>query len=268
MALAAVGQARSERAEYARDARIMRGLALVVDMIVFGVISFVVNSVYGVTVVTSGSTAGGFYSSQTVVGGLWLTALSLLYFIVPEALFGATPGKLWARLRVVRVDGRPLGVREVIARNVLRLVDFLPALYLLGGASVLVTTNSQRLGDLAAGTTVVYRHRAMEPGATRRAGPAAARAVAAILAAAVFFTIVFDYFGRPPLVVEGEFNQHRTIGADVTSYSLGSPTWGFGEVSYPIKLSTRAGGVCTGTMVLRWRSISWNVSESSYTCLS
>ena len=55
----------------------------------------------------------------------------------------------------------PLALRAVIVRNLLKPIDWLPILYLLGGASVLLTTNSQRLGDLAAGTTVVYRHRAL-----------------------------------------------------------------------------------------------------------
>jgi uncharacterized RDD family membrane protein YckC len=40
-------------------------------------------------------------------------------------------------------------------RNVLRIVDFLPVLYLVGLVTVAVSQRNQRLGDLAAGTLVV-----------------------------------------------------------------------------------------------------------------
>ena len=265
MAVTAVGGIGLERAEYARDARISRALALAGDLIIFGVITVVVNSVYGVTqsgpgpgvLFTVGGVSGGGHATTTAVSWPLLTLVWLLYFTVPEALFGATPGKLWNKLRVVRLDGRPLRLRDVVIRNVVRLIDGLPFLYLIGGASVLATRGSQRLGDFAAGTTVVYRHRALDPGATRHSSPSAGRALAVALVAAALFTIAFNYFGRPPLIIEGDFNQRTMIGTDVTSYSLGSPTWGYGRVTYPIKLSTRTGGSCTGTIELRWVFICW-----------
>lgn len=55
MALAAAGMVRSDIEEYARDARIARVVALVLDTIVFAVLSFVVNSVFGVAQVMYGS---------------------------------------------------------------------------------------------------------------------------------------------------------------------------------------------------------------------
>jgi hypothetical protein len=52
-------------------------------------------------------------------------------------------------------------------RNFLRIVDFLPAFYVVGVISILVTSRNQRLGDLAAGTLVVReRRRAVTPAAT------------------------------------------------------------------------------------------------------
>src|SRR2546430_15427819 len=118
----------------------------------------------------------------------WLTLVGLLYFTVSEAMFGASPGKSWMRLKVVRLDGRPLGLGEVIVRNLLKPIDFLPVLYLLGGLLVLITPGAQRLGDLAAGTTVVYQHRAMELGAHRQSSTTARRGLQAALFAALFFT--------------------------------------------------------------------------------
>jgi uncharacterized RDD family membrane protein YckC len=273
MAVAAVGTIVSERAEYARDARIMRLLALVVDALLFSLVAAVVNMAYGVTVVTAGSppiTVGGgsgFYSTETTIGWFGIAMVGLLYFTIPEAMFGATPGKLWYRLRVVRLDGKPLGLREVLIRNVLRIVDALPGLYLVGGLSVLATRGSQRLGDLAAGTTVVYRHRALEPGATRRAGRTAARALVISLAAALAFSAAFAYFGRPPLVIAGLYNTHQLFQPDVVSYSLGAARWGSGEVTYPITVQ-RPSTTCTGSMTLRWSGLmgGWQMSGATYTC--
>jgi len=269
MAVAAVAPALSDRAGFAREARLARFRALIIDMVVFGFISLVVNSVYGVTEVTSGffTASGGMYSTTTAVAWPWLTLLGGLYFTIPEAMFGTTPGKYWMRLKVVRLDGRPLGVGSVVVRNLLKPVDFLPLLYLLGGVLVFNTPGSQRLGDIAAGTTVVYQPRALDPRATRTSGQTARRWLAITLAAAALFTIGFDYFGRPPLVIQGLFNERLSFGPEVISYSLGRPRWGFGQVTYPMTLRTRT-GTCTGEVGLTWSLVGWNESANSYSCLS
>jgi uncharacterized RDD family membrane protein YckC len=67
---------------------------------------------------------------------------------------GRTPGKLAAGIRVVGIDGEPVRFLSSAIRNILRLVDFLPALYLVGASSIVATSRDQRLGDLAAGTIV------------------------------------------------------------------------------------------------------------------
>src|SRR5579864_1034509 len=203
MAVAIVAGARTVRSEQARAARFARAAALVFDILAFGVISFIVNSVYGVEQVTSfSSSATGTFSTSTTstqVNWLFLTLVWLAYVIGFEAVLGATPGKLLARLRVVRVDGTPLSVRAVVVRNLLKVIDGLPLLFLVGGVCVLLTRNSQRLGDMAAGTTVVYRHHALGQGETRNARPVDRMKLFAVIAAAIAFTALFNYFGRPPL---------------------------------------------------------------------
>src|SRR5207248_11059297 len=131
------------------------------------------------------------------------------------------------------VDGGPLTLRAVVIRNVLRIVDWLPLLYLLGGFLVLYSRNGQRLGDLVAGTTVVYRHHA-NPGETRSSSRAARRILAGALVLAVVFTLAFDYFGRPWLVIEGMYILHTQFPAGTTSYSLGSPQPGPGGATFPV----------------------------------
>ena len=269
MAVAAVVPSRAERAEFARRARWARLAALVLDGFFLSLVYAVVNSVFGVTVVTSGyvDAQGGFYSTSTTIPWQWLSLVGFVYFIVFEAMFGATPGKQLMRIKVVRLDGRPLGVGAVILRNVLRLIDFLPVAYVLGGVLVVFTPGAQRIGDLVAGTTVVYRHRAREEGATRTSSWQARRVLLMVLVAVAAFVVGFDYFGRPPLVVEGLYNQHALPERDATAYSLGTPAWGPWEVTYPIAY-TAPTRTCTGTITLRYEGFGWNLGEAKTFCSS
>jgi len=70
---------------------------------------------------------------------------------------GRSPGKQWMGLRVVHDDGTPVGWSASLLRNLLRFVDMLPFGYFLGAISCLQHPNFKRLGDLAAGTLVIYR---------------------------------------------------------------------------------------------------------------
>lgn len=78
------------------------------------------------------------------------------YGIAAEWLWrGQTPGKKLFGLRVVDAGGRRLQFNQIVLRNLLRPVDALPLLYLVGGIACLVTRHVQRLGDLAANTVVI-----------------------------------------------------------------------------------------------------------------
>ena len=108
---------------------------------------------------------------------------SLAYFTLFEDLWnGQTPGKRMAGLRVIKAGGGPIGLVESLTRNILRIADFLPVLYLLGGAFVFFTHSCQRVGDLAAGTIVVKERLWEYPGQNREPsiGPAEAAAQACV----------------------------------------------------------------------------------------
>ena len=81
--------------------------------------------------------------------------LQFAYFILFEAFFAATLGKMVMGLRVVKADGSPYSWSSVIVRNLLRFIDALPVFYLIGLITVAVSKRNQRLGDMAAGTLVV-----------------------------------------------------------------------------------------------------------------
>jgi hypothetical protein len=90
-----------------------------------------------------------------VIIGVFL--LNSAYFAFFETIWnGQTPGKRYAQLRVMKDDGRPISAYEAILRNLLRIVDQLPALYGVGLISILFSKQSKRLGDYVAGTVVVH----------------------------------------------------------------------------------------------------------------
>jgi len=94
--------------------------------------------------------------------GLMLIGFFLLEWFYPvffELRSGATPGKKVMGLVVVHHDGTPVGPSASLIRNLLRVVDFLPVLYATGMVSMLIDRDFRRLGDLAAGTLVVYAER-------------------------------------------------------------------------------------------------------------
>ena len=70
---------------------------------------------------------------------------------------GQTPGKRAMGLMVLNDDGTPVRWPAALTRNLLRAADFLPILYGLGLLAMLMNRDFKRLGDLAAGTVVVYQ---------------------------------------------------------------------------------------------------------------
>ena len=86
------------------------------------------------------------------------------YYTLFEAFWrGQTPGKHIMKLRVIKDSGRQITLFEAMARNLMRIVDYLPALYLVGVITMLCTKRHQRLGDLAAGTIVVHERSDEQP---------------------------------------------------------------------------------------------------------
>jgi uncharacterized RDD family membrane protein YckC len=92
--------------------------------------------------------------------GLMLLSLFLLtwgYTVLFEVLMdGQTPGKRVMALRVVLLNGAPVGWLQSLTRNLLRTVDMLPVCYGFGTVAVLADSRARRLGDLVAGTLVVH----------------------------------------------------------------------------------------------------------------
>lgn len=92
--------------------------------------------------------------------GLFTLALFIItwwYAVLFEVLNqGRTPGKQMLGLRVVHDDGTPVSWSASLVRNLLRFVDMLPFGYAVGALACLQHASFKRLGDLAAGTLVIY----------------------------------------------------------------------------------------------------------------
>ncbi|MBU1195547.1 MAG: RDD family protein [Proteobacteria bacterium] len=105
---------------------------------------------------------------SSAVYGLIYFFLSFAYSILTEGFWnGQTLGKRLLHLRVMDIQGLHLSLSQVVIRNLLRAIDGLPALYMVGGISCVITPYSQRTGDLAANTIVVRSPRLNRPELTR-----------------------------------------------------------------------------------------------------
>ena len=76
---------------------------------------------------------------------------------------GVTLGKKLFGLRVVDIHGVQLQFSQVFIRNVFRILDMLPFLYLVGGICCMFSGRYQRLGDYVAQTVVIRTPEIFEP---------------------------------------------------------------------------------------------------------
>ena len=72
-----------------------------------------------------------------------------------EGTRGQTIGKKMIKIKVVREDGKPIDMKQAFTRNVLRIVDGLFFIYLIGALLIWRSEKKQRLGDMVAKTVVV-----------------------------------------------------------------------------------------------------------------
>ncbi len=135
-----------------------RFAALLLDLILIILMILVMSVILGLTGLFSGRF--GFDGATSFLWALFIFLVFLIqwgYFIFFEILQrGQTPGKRALGIRVLRDNGLPIGAREAVIRNFLRVADMLPPpAYLLGGFVMARDERGKRLGDMAAGTIVV-----------------------------------------------------------------------------------------------------------------
>ena len=133
-----------------------RFTALVADIVLMSCVFFPVTRIVKGTWLMSASdhdwVRGWFVSDPLCLSFL---VVMFLYFVLLEGLVGATVGKRLMRLRVADMSGGRAGLVRALVRNVLRVVDSLPTLGLVGAILIATRPDRARVGDLVAGTRVV-----------------------------------------------------------------------------------------------------------------
>lgn len=100
--------------------------------------------------------AAGLDSAGEWVYYLLMGLPVLLYYLLWESLWnGQTPGKAALQIRVVKLDGSRPAFSNFVLRWLLRLIDISFSSGAVAVVTILLTGKGQRLGDLAAGTTVI-----------------------------------------------------------------------------------------------------------------
>jgi uncharacterized RDD family membrane protein YckC len=136
--------------------------------------AFLIDAVIRIGVLLA--SASVFSVGRRVGVGLFLISAFVINWLYP-VLFemspaAATPGKRVLGLYVLMANGLPITPAGCLIRNLLRAVDMLPLLYAFAIVSVLSRRDSRRLGDLAAGTVVAYRHEVETAGKLAAGDPA------------------------------------------------------------------------------------------------
>ncbi len=95
-----------------------------------------------------------FYRTKMLFFLIAIYLPALFYHFLMELFnHGQSVGKMVMRIRVVKKDGTTPGIGDFFMRWLLQLVDL--GFSGVGALVILISKNSQRLGDLAAGTMVI-----------------------------------------------------------------------------------------------------------------
>jgi uncharacterized RDD family membrane protein YckC len=129
-----------------------RTVAVILDTIILLVASLVLAIPIGLLGAFGLGLFPLFFGSFTLLW--WL--VWLVYFSFFEGTSGQTLGKQAVGIKVVdEVSQRPPPIGQAFIRNILRIIDWLPVLYLIGFILVETQPNKKRLGDIAARTVVI-----------------------------------------------------------------------------------------------------------------
>lgn len=202
-----------------------RGYAFLIDLLIRGVVVSALALLFG--------RIGRFGTAFTLIA--WFLIEWFYPVLFELTLSGATPGKRSIGLKVVMDSGLPVTPAASITRNLLRAADFLPFLYAGGAFSMLARPDFKRIGDLAAGTLVVYSTQATLHAALPPAPPSAPefeltpRAQAAVVA----------WAGRIPRLTEARVDELAALATkalprgarrlEPTAGLLGVAHWLLGE---------------------------------------
>lgn len=136
-----------------KDVILHRIFAVIIDYIVLWFLSF---AVLGASIAPGLAAKSPMAAFSGIVMALFLVIiLWIFYGIILETWRGQTIGKMIMGIVVVKENGEPCTFVAALLRNVFRLIDVLPAFYILGFIVIALTEKKQRIGDRLANTVVV-----------------------------------------------------------------------------------------------------------------
>jgi len=132
------------------DYAILMAYGLFMIFLLFGVVAALVE---GESVPSSGGDSGEAFAFLFL---FILFSPIFFYFLLCEIFMdGQSIGKRYMQIKVTNLDGTPASIGSYLIRWLLRIVDVTIGSGVVAVTCILVTGTGQRLGDLAAGTTVV-----------------------------------------------------------------------------------------------------------------
>ena len=254
-----------------------RTAAALLDFVLLSALIILVDSTFGVNQYLSSlsSLPGIPYTSSTAVAWPWLYLVMMTYYMVQETLFSTTIGKALMGLRVVQADGRPITFLHAFVRNIVRPIDAVGGC-VLGWILAVCSSRRRRLGDHLARTLVASV--ASVPVFSLRRSDFWLRLSIPIILCALFtvFCLGFDYYGRPPLVVQSLTNANApapifTDRGTISDLTLSQPIRKGNTVSYALTFHAYRHGIlsnCSGDITLIWSGFfgGWQAGSGDTTC--
>jgi uncharacterized RDD family membrane protein YckC len=122
-------------------------LAAIIDCAYYFIPVFIYLEIFGENNSDGGKTVEGFLAMPLLL--YWF-----IYFVVVEAIYGATLGHQALGLKVIGVNGEKIGYNHALKRRLCDCVE-LPLLGIPATIVIMSTEKHQRLGDLWANTVVI-----------------------------------------------------------------------------------------------------------------
>jgi uncharacterized RDD family membrane protein YckC len=129
-------------------------LDFVLFLVIFFPITYLIKGVWVMSPIDHQWAYGLFITDPICIAFL---VIMIFYFIALEARFGQTLGKLIMGIKIIDKEGNSPGFRKSLIRNLLRVVDALPSLYILGIYLISTSEKNQRYGDKKANVIVVKK---------------------------------------------------------------------------------------------------------------
>ncbi|HXA01815.1 MAG TPA: RDD family protein [Cytophagaceae bacterium] len=151
------------RIETAHNIVIEHDIASVADRIASNLLDYLIISVYYfiIWVLMFSLAIGGFHSIQWIL--LFVSIPPIFYQLVCEIfLEGQSFGMRAVRTKVIRMDGTQPGIGSYLLRWLLRPIDIFTSYGGVAVITILINGKGQRLGDIAAGTTVIKMKKAVK----------------------------------------------------------------------------------------------------------